>query len=266
MKFLLIIGGFFLLIIGGFWACFWALGMIIKIFSGERSSTPSRHSSTYRTTSIPNRKDSKVSQTFRPSGTKRTSPTISFSSSSTTGAVSPISESVNLDGLHDAFTGAPLNKALGLFQCQLCQVFYHSESVQVLREANSSKCVSCHSTSIISIVPDIAPSMGKDYTPSVVTLTNFRKHVGSVVTFEGYVHKVNESRRGDDFAVMFEDKSWVKGFKLVFFRGAARKIGGRLFMHSLRGKTVRVRGLIVNHERFGYEIIVSEKSMIINIK
>ncbi|PSW06751.1 hypothetical protein C9I89_04245 [Photobacterium lipolyticum] len=91
-------------------------------------------------------------------------------------------------------------------------------------------------------------------------------HIGSVVTFEARVVEVKESRRGNDFAVMFENKSWTKGFKLVFFRDAVRKVGGKPYISSLSGKTVRVRGLVVKHPRFGYEIIVSEKSMILSAR
>jgi len=96
-----------------------------------------------------------------------------------------------------------------------------------------------------------------------VTLQNYKNHVGRVVTFEGVVTKVNESRRGNDFAVMFENKSWKYGFKLVFFRGAVKKVGGKPYITGLQGQRIRVRGLIINHERYGYEIIVSEKSMIL---
>ena len=65
---------------------------------------------------------------------------------------------------------------------------------------------------------------------------------------------------------MFEDKSWIRGFKLVFFRDAVRKVGGKPYISGLQGKTVSVRGLVINHPRFGYEIVVSEKSMILSAK
>ncbi|MCY1308839.1 hypothetical protein D9M70_588770 [compost metagenome] len=65
---------------------------------------------------------------------------------------------------------------------------------------------------------------------------------------------------------MFEDKSWAKGFKLVFFRDGARKVGGSQYIKSLAGKSVKVRGLVIKHPKFGYEIIVSEKSMMLSVK
>ena len=68
-----------------------------------------------------------------------------------------------------------------------------------------------------------------------------------------------------DFAVMFEQASWTKGLKLVFFRGAVGAVGGREFITGLQGRTVRVRGLLIRHPRFGPEIIISERSMILSV-
>jgi hypothetical protein len=86
-----------------------------------------------------------------------------------------------------------------------------------------------------------------------------------VVTFEGDVKAVRVSRRGSDYAVMFEDKTWRTGFKLVFFRGAVRKVGGPEFIKNLDGHRMRVRGLLVKHPRFGPEIIISERNMILEV-
>jgi len=250
-----------LLIIGGIWL----ISAIYNSFKDGRSNPPD--SNTYtppRSTETKKRND----QTFRPSPRSQSSKKISFSTTSSANSESGTRApaTVELEGLHDAFTGAPLDKALGLHQCQSCKVYYHTESLQVLREANSSQCVSCQSTDIIAVVAGGRATGGKNYTPNVVTLQSYKQHEGRVVTFEGCVHKVNESRRGNDFAVMFEDKSWVRGFKLVFFRGAVRKVGGKPYISSLQGKTVRVRGLVVKHPKFGYEIIVSEKSMLLSVK
>jgi hypothetical protein len=247
-----------LLIIGGIW-------LLIVVFAKltDRRPTNRRNPSTYTPSSTPSKKQN--DQTFRPSSRADTKSNISFKTTTSTSSASHIPAAADLEGLHDAFTGAPLDKSLGLHQCQSCKVYYHTESLQVLREANNSQCVACQSTNIIAVVAGGKTQGGKDYTPNVVTLQNYKQHEGSVVTFEGRVHTVNESRRGNDFAVMFEDKSWVKGFKLVFFRGAVRKVGAS-YINSLAGKTIKVRGLVVKHPRFGYEIIVSEKSMILSVK
>lgn len=173
---------------------------------------------------------------------------------------------LDLKGLHDALTGAALDIARGLFQCTSCKVFYHSDSVELLRSENSGKCVACQGSSLEAVVLGQRPRSGKDHTPIFVTLADYHLHVGEVVTFEGMVPDVRESRRGNDFAVMFENKPWSKGFKLVFFRDATRSVGGKPFISALKGKRVRVRGLIVQHAKYGYQIIVSEKGMILGVE
>ncbi|MBT0032525.1 MULTISPECIES: OB-fold nucleic acid binding domain-containing protein [Vibrio harveyi group] len=267
----------FLIFIGICW-------LVSTVFGGNKSNSSTTNSArntrnTYNqgrsshTTPPPQKKTNIPRQSYRPSARTTSSvnprPTIKFSSeaaSSTSfnGNSTNAVEAVDLSGLHDAFTGAPLDKKLGLHQCQNCKVFYHSESITVLLEANSGQCVACHSTQIRAVNVGQEQKSGRDYTPDVITLSNYKDYVGSVVTFEAKVLEVKESRRGSDFAVMFERKSWVQGFKLVFFRSAVRKVGGKPYISTLSGKTVRVRGLVINHPKFGYEIIVSEKSMILS--
>jgi len=172
----------------------------------------------------------------------------------------------DLSGLHDAFTGAPLNPQLGLYRCGKCSVFYHAESFEILKQENSGKCVACSSPSLQNVTEKSARSeQGRDYRPDVVTLSNYKNFVGRVVTFEGLVCEVKVSRSGTDYAVMFERASWVKGFKLIFFRKAIQRVGGVKFINSLSGRTISVRGLVVCHPVFGYQIIVSERSMVLSI-
>lgn len=254
----------FFLIIGGIW--------LVSALLGYSKDKNSSNTNTSSNPSYPPRSRSSSStssstktnpQTFRPSAKTSSSNKISFKTSSSSSSSNTAVPSDNdLKGLHDAFTGAPLDKALGLYQCQSCKVYYHKESLLVLQEVNSSQCVSCQSTNILEVTLSSKKPQGRDYAPDVITLSNYKQHVGRVVTFEGVVQNVRESRRGNDFAVMFENKSWVQGFKLVFFRGSVRKVGGKPYIMGLNQKKVRVRGLLIKHERFGYEIIVSEKSMI----
>ena len=169
-------------------------------------------------------------------------------------------------GLHDAFTGAALNPALGLYQCEQCSVSYHLQSFSVLCEENGGHCVACGSTSITAVAAGAAErGEGRDFTPDVVTFDNYRSHFERVVTFEGRVRSIKISRRGKDYAVMFESASWSRGFKLVFFRGSVNNAGGPGFIFSLDRQHVRVRGLLVNHPIFGPEIIISERGMILDI-
>ncbi len=241
------------------------IGIVLSVFFRRSRLKKNRYHRNETTVYTPNnkRKESQPPQTFRPSPNNRSNKKISFNNRSSN-TITSLPTTTDLNGLHDAFTGAPLDTNLGLYQCQSCKVYYHTDSLQVLREANNSQCVACQSTTIIAVVAG-KKTDGQDYTPSVVTLQNYKQHVGSVVTFEGIVHKVNESRRGNDFAVMFENKSWTQGFKLVFFsKGGVRQVGGKPYITGLTGKTIKVRGLLIKHPKFGYEIIISQKSMILS--
>lgn len=232
----------------------WILYKVFGDSSGGSSNPPTSGSS-----SAPSKKS--AGNTYRPASQRADSKKIVFTEAHSTST--PTMR--DLSGLHDAYTGAPLDVSLGLYQCENCQVFYHASSMEVLRSENNSQCVACQATTILGIGAKSAGRTGRDYTPNVVTLTNYRQFVNSVVTFEGTVAKVNVSRRGDDYAAMFEPKSWVEGFKLVFFKGAVRKVGGSRYIMALHGRKIRVRGLLIKHPTFGYEIIISEKSMILSV-
>lgn len=184
---------------------------------------------------------------------------------------------INLEGINDAFTGVQIDQTRPIFSCE-CGVFYQQESYELLRVENSSQCVAC-SRATISAYSDSgskgADSIGRfdtrksssprNYSPTSVTLENYKNYVNQVVTFEGYVHSIKVSRRGSDYAVMFENKSWTHGFKLVFFKGSMRKVGGARFVNSLKGRHIKVRGLLIKHQTFGYEIIINDPAMILEV-
>jgi hypothetical protein len=106
----------------------------------------------------------------------------------------------------------------------------------------------------------------RDYDPNVVMLANFRSHFDRVVTFEGLVREIKVSKRGKDYAVMFEQASWSRGLKLVFFRRSILDAGGVAFIKSLKGRHVCVRGLLINHRVFGPEIIITDRNMILDVR
>ncbi len=58
---------------------------------------------------------------------------------------------LKLDGLVDAFTGAPLDRNQVIYQCEGCRVFYHKESVDALNEFNDGNCVSCNYGKIVKL-------------------------------------------------------------------------------------------------------------------
>lgn len=202
----------------------------------------------------------KSKNTYRPKNTTRRK--INFNTIEDTTSFSN-EDTSNLKDLKDAFTGAPLDVSLGLYKCNNCQVYYHTESYKILVNENSGMCMACNSSTIISVSK--IKEDARNATPNAITLNNYKKHVGHVIEFEAYVTSVKESRRGNDFAIMFENKSWVNGFKMVFFRGSISKCGGNSYIKSLNGKTIKIRGLLVNHSRFGYEIIISDPKQIIKV-
>lgn len=52
---------------------------------------------------------------------------------------------VDASSVNDAFTGAPLQRGLGLYQCSGCESWYHEASVRALRTENQGKCINCES-------------------------------------------------------------------------------------------------------------------------
>jgi hypothetical protein len=250
-----------ILIILGLWIAY----SVLKAVFGDNGRNERTGSGSDQTTRASSSQAKKSDTTFRPNRSPRTSPKIDFSTNfgESGGDVSVGS----LDGLHDAFTGAPLDRLLGLNQCQSCKVYYHDESLEVLKSENSSQCVACGGAQIVALVAGKeSPFKGRNFDPDVISLDNFRDHYNRVITLEARVVAVRVSRRGTDYALMFEKKSWTKGLKLVFFRGSVRKVGGAAFIKGLEGRKVRVRGLLINHRTFGPEIIVSERSMILETK
>ena len=168
-----------------------------------------------------------------------------------------------IEDLVDALSGAALDPAGGLHRCRHCRVFYNAHSVQVIRAENGGRCVSCLRAGIVAVT---AAQQGRNAEVKPVTLANFKQFVGRVITFEGLVHAVHISQRGKDYAVMFENRAWVQGFKMVVFRRDVDRVGGRDFILDLENKRVLVRGLLVEHPTFGYEIIVSEPQMIESVR
>jgi hypothetical protein len=253
-----------LLVIGGIWLAIWLVVQIIKhAYKAFQPTAPSRPEVRPGTRVHPRPARTDVYRP-RPAGPGR-SPIVFPNSDNNTASEVPTEAA--LEGLHDAFTGAKLNPALGLFQCTNCKVYYHVDSVTVLRAENNGQCVACGTAHIVSLtVKEATASRGRDYNPDAVTLANFRSHFNRVVTFEGMVREVRVSKRGKDYAAMFEQTSWSKGLKLVFFRGSVGEVGGPRFIKGLNGKNVRVRGLLINHRIFGPEIIITEQSMMLDVR
>lgn len=201
---------------------------------------------------------------YRPSTTKTNKATHKIQFKNDNEKISSVTDK-DIKDLVDALTGAPLHFNSELFQCPRCKVFYQALSVDVIRAENNGRCVSCLNSGL-TLVTRNDNKRGRNADVNVISLINYREFVGHVITFEGEVKKVLTSKRGNDFAVMFEDLSWTRGFKMVAFRGSLKNIGGSKFLQGLKGHSVRVRGLLVKHETYGYEIIISDRNMISNIQ
>ena len=76
---------------------------------------------------------------------------------------------------------------------------------------------------------------------------------------------VFKSRRWTDFAVMFDERSWTDGFKMVVFGPSVELLGGETWLRALEGRRLRVRGLLVKHYRYGYQIVVNDPAMILDV-
>lgn len=233
--------------------------IISYIFEFIKSKNNSSHSTPPYNSQTPSY-TKKDKNSYRPN--KNPSRTINFENSTQQNHRSEITQD-DLKDLHDAFTGAPLDKKFGLYRCNNCQVYYHTTSYSILVSENNGMCMACGSTNLISATN--IKSDARNAQLNSITLDNYKQYLGRVITFESYVYSVEESKRGNDFAVMFENKSWTRGFKLVFFRGSISQCGGGTYIKNLCGKTIKVRGLLKYHPKFGYEIVISEKNQILKV-
>ncbi len=171
--------------------------------------------------------------------------------------------------LYDPLSGDPIQIRANqyLFRCKKCSVFYLKDSYDFIVQKNQRKCVSCLSTEILPYYYDGKIIKIVSFNPDFVTLENLHLYVNKSIKFTGTIVKLYESKRGD-YALMFEDKPWVEGFKLIIFYPLMKKGKGleREFLQSLVGKTITVRGLLQCHEIYGYEILIFKRNMILNIQ
>ena len=167
--------------------------------------------------------------------------------------------------VRDAVTGQALQSSRGLFRCVRCQASYHRASVDFVRAENHGRCVACGSPLITSVSNSVTKPAERDDEATLATLADYRSNVGHVVIFEGRCVHVLTSSLGPDYAVMFENATWSRGFKLVVPGTAVPHIGGPEFILALAGKRIRVRGQIVRDPSFGYQILTTDRAMILGV-
>ena len=241
----------FLIIIG----VFWFIGYLIE--SWKNPPAPPRNNQRTQTTYQPRQ----PRDTHRPTG--RAGGNMTWKN--VNGVDAANLKEKDIEGLQDAYSGESLSLLKGVIQCNSCKVFYHKSSLEVLKAENSGACVSCGSVLADTKYTGSTTADGVNYNPNIVSLRDVRSYVGRVVTFEGRVVKIVQSRRRIDYAVLFEDGTWSNSFKLVFFGSSLSACGGESFVTTLRNKNIKVRGLVVKHRKYGYEIIISERSMILGV-
>ena len=175
--------------------------------------------------------------------------------------------SINFEGINDAFSGVTIDPKKTIYGCT-CGVFYHASSYEVIKSENNYNCVACSmpNISLFGKGKTKRKERVRNHNANLVTLSNYKQFFNRVVTFEGKVHNILQSRSGTSYAVMFENKSWTKGFKLVFFRDAVSQYGGPRYIYSLKGKTIKVRGLLIKHQTFGDEIMINERAMMLSVR
>jgi hypothetical protein len=177
----------------------------------------------------------------------------------------PVTLDQDLSDLVDALTGAPLEPNSGLYQCRRCKAFYQGDSYDVIQNHNGNKCVACLHTDIGNVVGRLQVRAANT-AADTVTLHDYRQFVGQVISFQGCVHAVRRSRKRTAFAIMFEDAPWTRGFKLVVLKENVRTVGGPSFLLGLAGHNVKIRGLLIHHKLFGYQVVVTGPGIILSIE
>lgn len=174
---------------------------------------------------------------------------------------------LSLEGLVDALTLEPLDRRLGIYQCEHCEVCYYESSVRFLRAQNHGMCVSCGKTSIKPMEGLPLARRGRNCAPEVVTLTDYRRYVGRVVTFEGLVIRVDRDRRQKNYSVLFRGLTAAEAPVQVFvLEPNVNDVGGKRFIEGLPGKTIRVRGLLRDYGGFLYAVFLTKRSAILEIR
>lgn len=173
-----------------------------------------------------------------------------------------------IDDLVDALTGAPLHRAPGLRQCQRCKAYYNSQSYEFILRENNGLCVACLSANTLHAAeyPTSISPWPPLPAPVLVSPVNYHAHSDRLVELEGDVVDVQQSRGGQQFALMFEQATWAKGIKLVIPSRLAYRLGGPGILFMLRAKTVRVRGLLKIHPLLGPQIMASGPEAIVWVR
>ncbi|MFM9108825.1 MAG: hypothetical protein ACKOWF_19240 [Chloroflexota bacterium] len=171
-------------------------------------------------------------------------------------------------GVNDPYTLTPLEAGEVVRYCDSCKLGYHASTIDFLLQANDGRCAHCNvpnrwitvelpggKPEIPVPVPAQAPSQPDG---AAVTLAKIWDHVDQIVTFEGYVHTVFQSRSTGTWFVKFEQtRTPLEGFRLVIWsRYTSRWTDRGLDIRAYEGKTIRVRGLIRDDPNYGIQMLI----------
>ncbi|MGI9253067.1 MAG: hypothetical protein ACR2J8_04925 [Thermomicrobiales bacterium] len=177
-------------------------------------------------------------------------------------------------GVNDPYQINPLMPGERIIYCDNCHLGYHRDTVELLRSATGGACIGCQMTgrwqeftlpggetnAAVVIAPAVAPGTDE----ALVRLDKIWEHVGQVVTFECYVHRVYQSRGSATWFVLFEPKANpLDAFRLVIYNRYRRAWTDQgLDIPDYAGKTIRVRGIIRNDPQWGMQMLIDRPEVV----
>jgi hypothetical protein len=190
------------------------------------------------------------------------------------GGTKPGHELSLLVGVDDAFEHTPLMAGEQVALCTYDKVAYHLRTWEFLRKENQGRCCSCGRSGTIRIVtlPGVrvsAPPPVSAPDPSllspgetVISLSRIRDFEGRAVVVHDFVQEVHFSQRGTCF-IKFEDRPIPEAFKVVVFDSyQVEWEEAEVDLKSYQHRYIRVRGVIQDHWKWGWEILVNSPRLI----
>jgi hypothetical protein len=178
----------------------------------------------------------------------------------------------DLLGANDPYTLDALAPGETVVYCENCRLGYHASTVDFLRRENGGRCTACNIPNrwrtftlpgSVPVTPETAVTT-TETAGTLVKLDRIWEHVGQFVTFEGYVHRVYQSRSSGTWFVQFEDtRNPLESFRLVIYNRYTRVwTDAGLNIEDYAKRTIRVRGLIRNDPMWGIQILIDRPDVI----
>ena len=185
-----------------------------------------------------------------------------------------------LIGLEDAFDHTKFIPGEKIAYCKYDGVAYHLSTWEFLKTENHGLCCICGKNNVFAFttLPDEknwSPVQWSTRFPTptppppdqLIGLKQVQDYLNLVVTVQDYVHDVYQTRSTGTYFIRFQPLKArhpvFEGFKLVIFPSYQYQwqLAG-IDPVVYKGKTIRVRGLIQENEKWGMEIIVNSPRLI----